>query len=913
MNFERNVRTEPPGFEVILRDGQSLRVRPIRPDDKQRLKDLFYRLSPLTRYLRFQHVKTHITDEELAYYTEVVPPQRCAYVGTIGEGEKERIIAIGRYDTVPDMKSAEVAFVVEDNIQLRGVGTALLEKLAETAVRYKIKKFVGGVLPENTRMLELFDESGFKIDRQLVEGVYQISINLEEQEEYSKRQALREHIARSAGVRRLLYPHSVAVVGASRDPQKEGGAVFRNLLNSSFNGPVFPVNPNASSVGGVLAYASVLDVPGDIDLAVIVVPAEKVLEVVDQCGKKGVWGLVIISAGFSESGTEGRERERLLREKVLSYGMRLIGPNCLGILNSDPNVQLNATFSPIKPPAGNLSIGSQSGALGLAILDLANGVNLGIAHFVSIGNRVDISSNDLLEFWEDEDNSEVILLYLESFGNPRKFSRIARRISRKKPIVAVKAGKSAVGARAASSHTGALAATEVAVEAMFRKAGVIQVNTIEEMFDLALGLVSQPLPRGPRVGILTNAGGPGVMAADACVGWGLSVPVLSQETQDKLREFLPEEAALTNPVDMIASAQPEAYKRALSVMLEDADLDAIILIYIPPLVTRPEDVAAAIREAMSQYRGEKPVLANFMMSRGPTVDLRIDVKRYVPSYIFPESAVQTLARAYHYSQYRELEEGRVPEFPDIDAERAREALLTAVTISEEGTWLFPEVAAGLLRDYGITMVETAVASSAEEAAEWSSKLGFPVVMKVRSSTIMHKTDVGGIALGLMKEEEVRQAFHEMTRRLEAAGVSDGMQGVVIQPMLQGAQEVIVGMSQDPVFGPLVMVGLGGTQVELLKDVAFSLHPLTDVDTEKMLKQLRGLPLLQGWRGSPLKDIDALKEVLLRFSAMIEDFPEIDQMEINPLMVLNKGNGCIAVDARILMRAVTLPQSTLIPR
>jgi acetyl coenzyme A synthetase (ADP forming)-like protein len=694
----------------------------------------------------------------------------------------------------------------------------------------------------------------------------------------------------------------VAVVGASRDPKKEGGAVFRNLLNSGFNGPVFPINPSTSSVGGVLAYPSVLDVPADIGIAVIVVPAEKVLDVVDQCGKKGVWGLVIISAGFSESGTEGKKREQQLRQKVLSYGMRLIGPNCLGILNFDPDVRLNATFSPTRPPAGNLSIGSQSGALGLAILDLAEGVNLGIAQFVSIGNRVDISSNDLLEFWEDEENTEVILLYLESFGNPRKFSRIARRVSRKKPVVAVKAGKSPVGARAASSHTGALAAAEVAVEAMFRKAGVIQVNTIEEMFDVALGLVSQPLPKGPRVGILTNAGGPGVMAADACVGWGLAVPVLSDETQNKLREFLPKEAALSNPVDMIASAQPEAYKQALSVLLEDPDLDAVILIYIPPLVTRPEDVAAAIREVMSQYQGGKPVLANFMMSRGPTVDLRIDSKRYVPSYIFPESAVQTLARAYHYSQYREMDEGQIPVFADIDAERARKSLFASVAIGEEGTWLLPEITAELLREYGIPVIETGVANSAEEAAQQASELGFPVAMKVRSSTILHKTDVGGIALGLMTQDEVGRAFQEMTSRLEAAGLRDAMHGVIIQPMVKGAQEVIVGVSQDPVFGPLIMLGLGGTQVELLKDVAFSLHPLTDVDTGQMLNQLKGLPLLQGWRGSSPKDIDALKEVLLRFSAMIEDFPEIEEMEINPLMVLDRGQGCLAVDARVFLRS-----------
>lgn len=888
-------------LEVILRDGQSLHVRPINPEDKERLREFFYRLSPFTRYLRFQHVKNNISDEELAYFTEVELPERCAYIATMGEGSEQRIVAVGRYDAVPGMQSAEVAFTVEDNIQVRGIGTALLEKLAQTAASYRIKRFLAGVLPENTRMLELFDESGFKITRELNEGVYQISIDLEQQEEYAKRQAVREHIARSAGVRRLLYPKSVAVIGASREPDSVGGALFRNLLNGGFTGPVFPVNPYATSIAGVLSYPSVLEVPGDVDLAVIVVPAPKVLEVAEECGKKGVWGLVVISVGFGEAGQEGKERERLLKEKMLAYGMRVIGPNCLGILNSDPRIQLNATFSPIKPPPGNLSIGSQSGALGLALLDYAESINLGVAHFVSIGNRIDISSNDLLEFWEDDQDTDVIVLYLESFGNSRKFTRIARRVSKKKPIVAVKSGKSKVGARAAASHTGALAATEVAVDAMFERAGIIRVNTIEEMFDVSEALANQPLPKGPRVGIITNAGGPGILAADACEGSGLVVPSLSEETQEKLRRFLPQEAALGNPVDMIASAQPDAYRQALSIMLDDDDLDAIILIYIPPLVTRPEDVAAAIRAVMTEYTGDKPVLANFMMSAGSTVDLCLGPGRYVPSYIFPESAVLALARAYHYSKYREQDEGRLPEFKEIDTDRARNSLAALDIDQELGTWVGPDIVMQLFKEYGIPMVETLIAGSAKEAAEYAAKLGFPVAMKMRSATITHKTDVDGIVLGLTSEAEVWYAYEKMMERFEASGIKDQIEGVIVQPMVQGAQEVIIGMSLDRVFGPLVMLGLGGTQVELLKDVSFSLHPLTDVEPDRMLNQLKGLPLLQGWRGAPLKDIDALKDVLLRFSALIEDFPEIEEMEINPLMVLDAGKGCVAVDARVLIR------------
>lgn len=890
-------------MDVILRDGQALHVRPITSADKKRLEELFYRLSPGTRYLRFGFEKKYISEEELDYYTRIIPPERYACVGIMGEGPEERIVAVARWFLAPDGKTAEVAFVVEDNIQARGIGTALLEQLAAVALRHRIRFFFANVLPENTTMLEVFDESGFTLTKRLLDGVYHYSIDLREQEEFAKRQAYREHIARSAGVRRMLNPRSIAVVGASRNPESVGGALFRNLIHGGFSGTVFPVNPRAASISGVLAYPSVLDVPGTIDVAVIVVPAGLVLEIVEQCGKKGVWGLVIITAGFGEAGEEGKERERKLKEKVLSYGMRVIGPNCLGVLNAGAEVKMNATFSPVTPPAGNLSIGTQSGALGLALLDYAKSLNLGVARFVSIGNRIDISSNDLLEFWEDDPDTDIVLLYLESFGNPRKFSRIARRISRKKPVIALKAGKSAVGARAATSHTGALAAADVAVDAMFRKAGVLRVVNIEEMFNVSRALAYQPPPGGPRVGILTNAGGPGVLASDACEGWGLSVPELQEETRARLREALPAEASVSNPVDMLAAASPAAYGKALAAMLEDGNIDAVIVIYIPPLVTRPEDVASAIREALLGYEGEKPVLACFMILQKPAPDIHVKGKRFVPTYVFPEDAVQSLARAFQYSLHRSRQEGRVPVFADIDADRTRKAVLAAVSPAKEGTWLLPETAAALLREYGMPVVRTVSAASAEEAARRAEEIGFPVVMKVNSPTIVHKTDAGGIALGLRSEEEVRQAFSDMSVRLEALGLSSEMRGVVIQPMLRGAQEMIVGMSEDPVFGPLVMLGLGGIQVELTKDIAFSLHPLNDLDPERMLEELRSRPLLEGWRGNPPRDIEALKEVLLRFSALVEDFPEIEEMEINPLMVFPRGGGCAAVDARVLIKPV----------
>ncbi|HXX54396.1 MAG TPA: GNAT family N-acetyltransferase, partial [Thermodesulfovibrionales bacterium] len=781
-----------PVIRVILRDGQSLKVRPIEPSDRGKLKDFFYRLSPQTRYFRFGYMKTYLSDDELTYYTVVSPPDTYAYVALMGEGDEERIVAVGRWFLVQDTKTAEIAFVVEDNIQVRGIGTALLEQLADAAVARKIKKFIARVLPENTRMLEVFEESGFKIQKKIDEGAYQITLDLADQEEYARRQAYREHIARSAGVRKILFPRSVAVVGASRESGSVGWKVFHNLLHAGFSGTIFPVNPRAISVGGVLCYPSVNEVPGDVDLAVIVVPADRVLDVIDQCGKKGVRGLVIISAGFGETGLQGKARQETLRERILSYGMRCIGPNCLGIINTDPGINLNATFAAVEAPRGTLSIGSHSGALGLALLDYVKSNKLGIAHFASIGNRIDISSNDLLEFWKDDDNTKVILLYLESFGNPRKFSRIARGVSRKKPIIAMKSGRSDVGRRAASSHTGALAASDVAVDALFRQAGVIRVNTIGEMFNVAKGLAHQPLPKGPRVAILTNAGGPGILAADAAAGWGLTVPTLSENTQGKLAEFLPREASLSNPVDIIASAPGEHFAKALEILLDDQDIDAIIIINIP--IRPSEEVSGGIRQAMSSHGCDKTVLACFMMEEEKGIDLSYVPDKRIPTYLFPEDAVQALAHAYPYSQYRGSEEGQVMVFPDIDEERARKLLRAEGILEGEDGWLPPDVAMKLLKEYGIPVTHTRAAFSADEAASVARAAGFPVAMKLRSRTIIHKTDVGGIFLGLKGEDEVMRAYHELKASLAEKGRASEMGGVVIQPMVEGGQEVIIGMS-----------------------------------------------------------------------------------------------------------------------
>ncbi len=898
--MEREVFTD-----LVLRDGRSIRVRPITTDDGKRIEELFYRLSPRTRYFRFQYTKTTISAEEVYHFTHVSPPENMAFAATMRDTGEERIVAVGRWYRTSDPAKAEVSFVVEDGVQVRGLGTALLERLAEAAIKYRIMTFVAAVIVENARMLDVFEESGFTTTRRFDDGVYYLTINLGEKRAFDVKSAQREHVARSAGVRMLLYPDTVAVIGASHKHDTVGGAVFRNVLQSDFAGTVFPVNPTARSIGAVHAYASVLEIPVAVDLAVIVVPARAVPDVVEQCGKKGVKGIVIISAGFGEAGAEGKALQDRVNELVVGYGMRLIGPNCLGVLNFDPACMLNATFSPIAPPAGKLSISTQSGALGLALIDYAKSLNLGLSHFISIGNRVDISSTDLLEFWEDDDKTNVILLYEEAFGDPRKFARIARRVSRKKPIVAVKSGRSEVGARAASSHTGALAASDVAVDAMFREAGVIRVNTISEMFNVARSFAEQPMPRGNRIGILTNAGGPGVLTADACEGWGLIVPPLAEPTMAAMREFLPPSASVRNPVDAIASATPESYRRCLTLMLADPNIDAVVVIYIPPLVTHPDDIASCIAEALTGYDGDKPVLTSFMTLQKGISDIMVEGGRRVPMFTFPEDAVTALGRAWQYQQYKTRDEGSVPEFPGIAKDLAREEALGGLTLSDKPVWLMPEAAMKLLGAYGISSPKVEAAQSADDAALAAGRIGYPVALKLRSATITHKTDVKGVALNLKDEAEVRAAYAAIEDALRQRGMIEGMQGVLVQRMLggDGGTEIILGMAADPLFGPLVMLGLGGIHVELLKDVAFSIPPLRDLDPERMLKQLKTYPLLTGWRGRKPADVAALKDVLLRFSTLIEDLPEIDQIEINPLVVLDEGMGCSALDCRISVRQV----------
>jgi acetyl coenzyme A synthetase (ADP forming)-like protein len=875
-----------------MKGGETIRIRPIAPSDRDVLQAMVRGLSRRSTYFRFFRVKDELEPAELDRFTQLDYHEDMAFVA-IREG---RLIGVGRYNTTADdPEIAEAAFAVADEWQQKGIGTLLLYRLTAYARTKGISGFRAHLLADNHVMMRVFRASGYGVKRHLDEGVYTVAFPTEESEESTAVRDDREQRAAAQSMMPLMAPQSVAVIGASRDVSSIGGRLFNNLINGDFSGPVYPVNPTSPVVRSVAAYPTVLDIPGNVDLAFIVVSSKRVIETVKQCVEKGVRALVVISAGFSEIGGAGIELEAELLDLVRSVGIRMVGPNCMGLLNTDPAISLDGQFGPIRPPRGNVALSSQSGALGLAILDYAARHNIGISTFVSVGNLADVSGDDLLLYWEEDPSTDVILLYMESFGNPRRFARFARRIARKKPIVAVKSGRTASGARAASSHTGSLASLDVAVDALFHQTGVIRVDTLEELFDVTSLLSNEPVPKGRRVGIVTNAGGPAILAVDGLESRGLEVPILSEGLQQRLRDFLSPEAAVRNPVDMIAAAGAPEYRNVLEAMLAADELDAVIAIYIPASPVGVAEIQSTIRDVGEAHEDDKTFLAVFMQS-GKVSDDAPKVRSSVPEFAFPERAARALYDAVRYGEWLNQPEGEIPEFKDLDSERARNALDAAlVGMTSEGDWLDPDTVDTVLESYGLRLPASVVVSTEDEAVERAAAIGGPVVLKVVSPSALHKSDVGGVVLDVQGEEAVRAAYLQVT-----AAVPDP-EAVLLQEFVSGGHEILIGMVEDPNFGPLVVFGLGGVFVELIGDVAFRIHPLTDLDVDDMIKSVKSARLLEGYRGGEAGDVDAVKETLLRVSAMIEDIPEMVEMDLNPVKVGTPGMGVRVVDARIKVK------------
>ena len=692
----------------------------------------------------------------------------------------------------------------------------------------------------------------------------------------------------------ILKPRTIAVVGASRSPNTIGHQLLANLIRHGFTGAIFPVNPKAAAVSSIRAVPTVAAIGERVDLAVIVVPKERVLDVAEEAGAAGARGLVVISAGFREVGGAGAERELALMEIVRRHGMRMVGPNCMGVINADPEFSMNATFAPTMPPFGTAAFVSQSGALGLSVLDYAAEYGIGISQFVSVGNKPDVSGNDLLLQWEHEAAVSSILMYVENFGNPRRFLEIASRITKQKPIIALKSGRSIAGARAAASHTGALAASDAAVDALLAQAGVIRARSVEELFDMAMAFGEQPLPRSRRTAVITNSGGPGILTADALEAHGMEIPELDPATVQRLVPLLPGEASLRNPLDMIAAATPTSYHTALAAVLDDPGIDAAVAIFVPPLGVRQEDVAEAIVAAAKQHP-TKPVLA-VLMGREGLPEGRAELNAAgIPAYIFPESAARALTALNHHREWLDRPVAAWTSLP-VDRERARTIIEGARAGSR--TKLDEMEALELFQAYGISTAPARIATSAEECARIAGELGFPVVLKVVSPDIVHKSDVGGIVTGV---EDAAGATDGYTQLLESVGRTAPhatIAGVLVQRMVRGGRETIVGMTRDRLFGPLVMFGLGGIYVEALRDVTFRIAPFGALEARDMIAGIRGAIMLGALRGQKAVDLDALGSVLCRISQLAIDFPAIAELDANPLLAFP--DGAIAVDARVLL-------------
>ena len=810
-----------------------------------------------------------------------------------GDPQDPDIIGAGEYIREKEgSKEAEVAFLVGEEQRGKGLGTLLLERLALVAARRGIERFTAVTMSRNREMIGVFKSSGYEVKRRLEYGDVEIDFSIQPSQESVERAEARERVATVASLRPFFEPKRVAVIGASREPESVGQRILWNLLDSGFRENLFPVHPEADTLAGLKAYPSLKEVP-ELDLAVITVPKEHVAEVVEACGEGGVRSLVIVSAGFGETGEAGRKAQRDLVKKVRGYGMRLIGPNSMGLMNVRPKGKggtLNASFAATLPKSGPVAVSSQSGALGLAILEHAQTTELGISSFVSLGNKGDVSGNDLLQYWEDDEQTGLIILYLASFGNPRRFARLARRVGRKKPILAVKAERT-------SSDSSADATGDIAVDALFQQTGVVRAQTFEELFDVAALLSHQPLPKGKRVAVVSNAGGPASLATDALAAAGLEVPETDEATREALGQTLLAGSSLTNPIDMSAFATAAHYRFATETVLK-SDVDALLVLFSPIGPSHAEEVADAVGEAVKAAREagrDQSVLVCFTTYQNARPPLPAGDEN-LPTYRFPESAVRALAKAREYAAWCKTPLGLIPDFPDLNVDRAKEVCQGAQ--ERGGGWLTPGEVAHVLNAFGLPLAPHRLADDTAGAVHAAADLGYPIVVKLASQTLMDKSDWNGVKLNLQNEADVRRACEEIETTLREAGRADDLLGFLVQPLVEAGTELAIGVRQDPLFGPLLSFGLGGVYMEVLHDTVYRITPLTERDAEGMVHEVRGYPLLTGYRGHAPADLEVVQEMLLRVSRLVEELPEIAELDLDPFKAHEPGQGCTILDARI---------------
>ena len=695
---------------------------------------------------------------------------------------------------------------------------------------------------------------------------------------------------------KIMRPKAIAVIGASTKEHTIGSDIMKRLNEYQFTGDIYPVNPKGGEIQGFKAYTNVKEIPGDVDLAIIVIAQKFVLNAIDECHEKGIKGICIISAGFKEAGAEGAQAEKELVAKLKEYGMRCVGPNCLGVVNTAPDIRMDGCFAESLPERGNIGFVSQSGALGGGILNILKDLNLGFAQFISIGNQADINAETAMEYWENEDDVEQILLYMESIQNPANFRKLASRITKKKPILALKAGRSAAGASAASSHTGSLAGADKAANALLQQSGVIREYSLKNLFATAKVFATSPIPKGDRVAIITNSGGPGIMATDAVCEYGMQMAKISDATKEKLRSFLPAAASVKNPIDMIASAPIEHYKQTLETVIADENVDMIAVIYLPFLGLKDIDVAKALMEIKAK-NPEKPIIGIFMTKNEFFTQLsNMDVN--MPFFMYAEEAADGFNRLNQQRKWMERPEGKIPVY-DVNKAKAEKIIKGAVADGRAQLTTLESI--DVLDAYGIRACKYGLATNEQEVVELGNSIGYPVVMKMTSKTTSHKTDVGGVRVNIQSEEQLRAEYKDLIEKLTEKGLIDGLEGVIIQEMVKGNREMVCGIATDPQYGPMMMFGLGGVFIETMKDVTFRIAPLTDVDADEMIKSVKAYELLKGARGTKPANMEQIQETLLRLSQLVNDFKFIDELDINPLLISEKTGEGIAVDGRIKVR------------
>jgi acyl-CoA synthetase (NDP forming)/GNAT superfamily N-acetyltransferase len=891
--------TVATGWDALLADGSPVRIRPVTPADAPALRALHDAASDRSIYLRYFSLNRLAGEQYVEHLLGA--GHRLDQLGLVAE-EHGAAIGMASCERLPGTADAEVAFLVADRSQRRGVGTLLLEHLAALARHHGVRRFVAETLTDNALMLRVIADAGFAVDRVTERDVVLLTIPLAATPQVQQAVDARERSADVRSLRHVLAPRSVAVVGASERPGSVGGALLRSVLAGGFRGPVHPVNRHHDRVFGVRAYPSVSALPEPVDLAVIAVPTRDVAGVVADCGRRGVLAAVVVTAGFGELGPDGARAERELLRLARSLGVRLVGPNCLGVACTDPDVQLNATFSARPPAPGPIGVASQSGALGIALLDETARRGLGVSGFVSLGNKLDVSGNDLLLYWEDDPRTRVVALYLESFGNPRKFLRHASRVAAGKPVIALKAGRTAAGSRAGTSHTAAAATPDVTVSALLRQAGVIHVRTTAELLDVADLLGVQPVPAGRRLGVIGNSGGPGILAADAAADCGLDVPELSAATQAELRKAAPGLASAGNPIDLGAAAGPDVFDRTLRVLLASGEVDSTVVIYAAPLVSEPRAVATAVRAAAATAP-ECTVAVTLLGTDGDGALTTPDVPLPpLPGYRFPESAVRAVGHAAQHGAWLRRPAGTVVRPAGVDVGAARTVAVDALAAHPDGGWLTAGEAARLVAGVGIPLCPAVPAQSADEAVAAAQRLGYPVALKT-AAAIAHKTELGGVRVGLRNGGEVRAAYAGV-----ASAGGEAAAGAIVQPVVRPGVELLVGINRAEPYPPVVLIGLGGTATELLDDKAVRLAPLTDLDAREAIRELRTAPLLTGHRGSPAADVAAVEDLLLRVSALADEVPELAELDLNP--VIARPDGVVAVDVKARLAPVAPDEDLL---